>query len=196
MATKPKSKVFSTTPEYQVIKGRVAPNKAATAVVKKYTHAKKAQAAVDATYVGARLLSLFVRYPWLQSLDLHLTAEGQGDDQGGMFRSISSSVESVGVVEGSSLPEDISDDKGAFDQALALGVLDQDVDEHDLASEIYTSIFEPWDYDDIKISLDRSKVADLLQSSPMSGRQAFKALLPQHVHLLGEKSVVVDADVF
>lgn len=184
MSTKPKSKVVSAVAEYQVVNGRVQPNKAASAVVKKFNLAKKSQAAVDATYVGACMLSIFIKHPWLKSMELCLSAESEYDDQGGTFRSISGSVRSVTAVEGCPAPDDITNEKGVVEETSAEDLLDQHIDDNDLAGEIYNAIFESWDYGECTIELDRRKVSDLLETSTMSGLKAFKALMPEHTYRL------------
>ncbi|MDZ7855757.1 hypothetical protein [Sphaerotilus sp.] len=90
--------------------GQIELTEEGEAVVRAFREAEAAFDALEPSWAGAYLASLFVRHPWLQSLRIALRASAEYDDQGGSYRSISNSVSAVSSIPGAALPEDLTDD--------------------------------------------------------------------------------------
>jgi len=74
---------------------------------------------IDATYAGAVIVDVFRRHPWLQSFTLEFRPSAEYDDQGGSYRSISSSATAVTCVPGEQLPSEVAGSDGSMDEQRA-----------------------------------------------------------------------------
>lgn len=156
--------------------GRIELSDEGQAVMQAFHEAESVFDALEVSWAGAYLASLFLRYPWLQSLRITLWASAEYDDQGGSYRSISNSVAAVNAVPGATLPEDVMDN-GEFDEFAAISVIEADLDESD--SSLYSSIDDgPNDYTERVFELNRDAIAELLSHPPVSGSLAYRALCP------------------
>jgi hypothetical protein len=175
-----------------VLSGELVMNSEATSLQAQFDIVKEAHDKMLATYAAAILIKMLVCNPWLQSATLEFEPSSEYDDQGGTFRSINVTVTDVECVPDVELPDELQDD-GDFRADWAADRLRDDLENNCDTSRIYSSLMDDWDFSDLTVKIDRSKVADLLADpSAISSLEAFRALLPEHLHRIGEQPVEVE----
>lgn len=148
---------------------------------------------MNAAYAGAYLLLFLVRHPWINTVQLDFKPTMDGDDAGGYNRNLNASLSEITAVPECDIPADFRDVRGDLDAELAEDRLCDSLQDEQFFGEIYSSIFEHWENDDIVIKLDRSKVQHILDSGDMSGLAAFRILLPDFLHKIGGHSPALAA---
>lgn len=156
--------------------GRIELSNEGQAVVQAFREAETAFDALESSWAGAYLASLFLQHPWLQSLRITLWASSEYDDQGGSYRSISNGVSAVNAVPGVTLPTDVTDND-QFDETAAISVIEADL--CDIDHSLYCAIDDgPNDYTDRVLELNRDAIGELLAHPPIRGSLAYRALCP------------------
>ena len=163
--------------------GALARNAQGVAIEAAYREAERAHDALELSWAGAYVASLFQQHPWLLAMTITLSASAEYDDQGGTYRSVSNNVTDVVVVSDVTLPDEALDD-GTFNPHLAANLIEESLEDSDYA--LYTSFNEaPYGYDDLCLKVNRDAIAHLFASgAPVSGTEAFLALFPEHTELL------------
>jgi len=133
-------------------------------VAKAYYAAEAAFKQVGKTYAGAVLALIFFERQELESFFLNLEPYEEYDDNN-YFRAIRVTVDDIALNSG--------DPDEAFSESLQ-----EAIDE--FAYEIYETVGEPDSYVEYSFVLERSSIADLLQSPDglVKGSEAFRRLFP------------------
>jgi len=133
-------------------------------VTKAFYAAEAAMKQVRKTYAGAVLASIFFERPELESFFLNLEPYEEYDDNN-YYRAIRVTVSDIDLNSG--------DPDEAFSESL------QEVLE-DYAHEFYDTVGEPDSYVEYSFVLERSSIADLLQSPDglVKGSEAIMRLFP------------------
>jgi hypothetical protein len=170
--------------EYQVADSKVTWTQEYWNLETEYEQIKAQFNEARATYAGAAFAHTFKQNPWLAMLDLQLTADSEYCDDGSTCRTIS-----VGLVDAQGTGA-LVDPKFADD-----GLLDVDRFEEYLREEwseeygqdrIY-EIFQPYPHDltDVRLTVKRADIEDLLAQPTISGYEVFVRLFPQEAKLVG-----------
>jgi len=133
-------------------------------VAKTYYAAEAAMKQVGKTYAGAVLAQIFFERQELESFFLNLEPYEEYDDNN-YYRAIRLTVSDLTLNSG--------DPDEAFSDSIQEAL-------EEYAYEIYETVGEPGSYVEYSFVLERSRIADLLQSPDglVKGSEAFKRLFP------------------
>lgn len=156
----------------------------------------------DLSYCGAALADVFLDRPWLQAFDVEVRAEWRMGDEGGFFTSYNVSADNLVALSEGEVPEDLQEDDGELDTAMALGDIDSELetDAPALAGAVGLT-----DRDDeaVKFTVNRSALQDLFDvaastATPVSGIAVAQRIWPERmasvVRDLGECPTSIDQD--
>jgi hypothetical protein len=165
----------------------VAPNRTAGAVARRMQQLRKLQERTDAAYAGAVVLQVFHAAPWLDSMEIHLSAEPCSDDEGGFYRSVVLRPESITPVPGAALTEDVFEGL-AFDPDAAAAWADAQLEYE--AAALFDVFRGQADYESLVLSCRRGALEPMLLELATRGRasgaQAFAALWPEEAYRVVE----------
>jgi hypothetical protein len=160
-------------------------------VVSALTEAERwARAQLAAASVGAALASVVHDDgAGLRSFALKVVHATELDDNGRPFETYSLEVTDVEFIEASSAPVWARDAEGEVDadwaaEAIAERLTDA-ADEFDFYSVFDTSDFAGDEIDEVKVSVSCELLAELVKTSPISGRSAFALLFPSTALAIG-----------
>lgn len=133
--------------------------------------------ALDRSYVGACWAGLFATHGWLDRLAVRISASHEYDDEGGTYRSFSSTVDDVLFRPGTLVPQDLLCD-GQPDAELAAELLEDDLNE--LAADTFLCLEQRQPVEDqLALDVSRERLAGLWRDAPVSGKAAFAALFEE-----------------
>lgn len=166
-----------TRPDYLLTEAdTVLLNDAGRAVVQACAEAERALVDLRQCWAGAYCAGLFRRNAWLQCARITLTAAAEYDDQGGSYRSVSSTATQVLPVPGMALPPSLIRE-GAFNDAGAIALVEDDLGDSD--ENLYAAFNgEGFDYGELVLDVNRADLAHLLGGGEVSGAAAYLALFP------------------
>ncbi|MFT3815634.1 MAG: hypothetical protein QM740_20095 [Acidovorax sp.] len=150
--------------------GTMALNNAGADAQARYRAARADQDWLERSLAGALLAGLFLQHPWLDAVTLTFQVSSEYDDSGGFYRSILLKARMARPVPGRLLPEE-EFPESAFDADCAACLIEEVLE--DCEFDLHTGLADyPEGYDELTVSLERSPVTALLQSSPVDGSLA------------------------
>lgn len=135
---------------------------------------------LDLAWAGAAVAQIFLQRPWLQSVDLEVSAESVYDDAGGGFVSHSLRFGSAVPVPGVRFPEEVAAQDGrTFDARAAAEELA--IAFEDCACDFAAPFLLPNVVDTTTLRLERDRLAPLLApGAAVSGLAVARLLWPDH----------------
>lgn len=144
----------------------------------------------QSAWAGAFVASLFVHFPWLESMKIHISASQETGDEGETYRSEHLSISDVVSVPDSLLPEDVWDGEG-FVEDSAGELLKSHIEEASSVFDLYSSFVDDGDFEDINVLVQRASIADLLANPEIRGTEAFVRLFPAYASRVLESPLPV-----
>lgn len=175
MQTLQTTNTTSEQPDYTVVDGGVRANKAGSEINETLISLNRQKQALDACYAGAVILQALISNPNVESFSLSISADHEYNDEGGTFLCTSARV---GDVDITSLPD------------AAAQVNPDDIESNlqeqfeDSCSDIYSALTDEGECTELKVNVQRGKVAHLIDSGNFSGAEAFKIFFPDNTGLL------------
>jgi hypothetical protein len=164
-------------PDYQLLGGRIAPNDEARQLIQTRFDIERQYLLLNAAQTGATLTDIFLRLAWLDTFVLDITSYHESGDRGDPYLSHLVSVSEAIAVEGMQYPDDVccegafhADHAALFIETTQLGSFD--------ARALY-KLSNHDDVDTISFRLERRRLQAVLDTTPVSGREAFHALFPE-----------------
>lgn len=168
--------------DYVYESDKVEANEEADRLIELADEVRQAALRLDFAWAAAFLAGMFVERPWLQGFNLSLTRTHEHSDEGGTYTSYSVSLSGVRFVQGQELPEDLQDE--GLDAADAV---ESDLKEQcsDWEIDLCEPFLGPTGEDELDLTLDRTALAGLLATEPISGLAVARRLWPEDMKRLG-----------
>lgn len=179
---------ISDTPDYTVVNGAIVLNEKSNELIDKYRMLKKKKLALGASYLGATVLQILIKAPWVQSFTLKAFPEWNYEEETGSYPLVSGKISNLIFVPGSYKKQMLSTQVTYTEMITREAQLDKVIQDVSSYDQIYLAVYR--DFDDmyeglsddrdrhLAFHIDRSKVASLLESGNLSGKEAFKLLFP------------------
>ncbi|MGI0013260.1 MAG: hypothetical protein ACREBU_07445 [Nitrososphaera sp.] len=178
-------------PEFKLKLGRmIVQNEAAEEVSKLYSDLRKKYYRMTSSWAGAFVVSMFVRFPWLSAMTISMSASSEYDDEGGSYRSISIAIDDVDAEPGVPFDAELEFD-GQLETGAAEETLRIYIEDYAGAAELYECFADSENsYDDLRLSIKRETIADLIGNDEVGGTEAFLRLFPDYASCVIDKVAV------
>lgn len=154
--------------------GTLQQTEVVAAVAAQAQAAKAAEAEVDRAWAGALFAKMFAERAWLMALTVSFWVSDEYNDMGGTFRTVSVSVSDVVL---KTTAQDAGEgDEDAMDEVAAEYDLQGYLEDN--AYSLYSTLLDEDSYDDLKFSIRREQLSELLNRERIDGAEVFTALLP------------------
>jgi hypothetical protein len=156
----------------------VGPSNEAQTSIELLNRLRMIEERLDLAWVGAAIAGIFLKHPWLEAVDLEVSAESPYDDAGSSFISVGLRFTNLVAVAGARLPDSVAGEAGAFDEDAASELLGNE--HEDDAFNFAQPFLLPNVVDATTLSLRRETFAAELSQGVASGIAVARCLWPDH----------------